>query len=405
MKLATKIFCGMGTLTVLIGILAAYLLTQMSTMNGVTSVLAERNVPVALLAGNVSTDTAEFRVLEYRFLLEQNQANQKDILERMVKTRRSIQNEIARLEQLVVTGQAAKTVQDIKQDIAAYLGLSDEIVRLQQQGQKDAALGLIKGKSYDAYGKVDKSSEALVSVAEKNALKRGELGDSLYEKSHATGIGLTFFALVLAASSCLLIVRDTTKQLGKDPQELNSIAKRVVGGDYAIDDGSRKIGVFGAIVDMVSALKTHIERAMQESDHAREQSQAAHAAKDEAEAAQNAAQAKTKAILDAAVKLEEVSQIVSSASTQLSAQIEQSDRGAAQAAQRLAEAATAMNEMNATVQEVASNAAQASTASAETRQKAENGASIVQDSLSSIGRVQSVSVELKQDMAELNTHA
>ena len=64
-----------------------------------------------------------------------------------------------------------------------------------------------------------------------------------------------------------------------------------------------------------------------------------------------------------------------------------------------------MNQMNATVQEVARNAGQASVASTDTKDKAEAGADIVQKSLVSIGQVQSVSQELKQDMLQLNTHA
>lgn len=124
-----------------------------------------------------------------------------------------------------------------------------------------------------------------------------------------------------------------------------------------------------------------------------------------ANAAKEEAHKKADAMLHAAGRLEKVVQIVSSASTQLAAQIEQSDKGAAQAAQRLAEAATAMNQMNATVQEVARNAGQASVASAETREKAQSGATIVQKSLVSIGQVQSVSQELKQDMLQLNAHA
>ena len=64
-----------------------------------------------------------------------------------------------------------------------------------------------------------------------------------------------------------------------------------------------------------------------------------------ANAAKEEAHKKADAMLHAAGRLEKVVQIVSSASTQLAAQIEQSDKGAAQAAQRLAEAATAMNQM------------------------------------------------------------
>lgn len=44
-------------------------------------------------------------------------------------------------------------------------------------------------------------------------------------------------------------------------------------------------------------------------------------------------------------------------------------------------------------------------ASTDTKDKAEAGADIVQKSLVSIGQVQSVSQELKQDMLQLNTHA
>ena len=117
------------------------------------------------------------------------------------------------------------------------------------------------------------------------------------------------------------------------------------------------------------------------------------------------AQSKSNAMLAAATQLEEVAHAVSSASTQLSAQIEQADRGAVQTAQRLGEAATAMNEMNATVQEVAKNAGAASSASAETKAKAEHGATIVGNSLESIQLVHRLSMDLKDDMAQLNGHA
>ena len=123
------------------------------------------------------------------------------------------------------------------------------------------------------------------------------------------------------------------------------------------------------------------------------------------EAAHRAENAKREGMLAAAGHLEGVVSIISSASSELSAQIEQSDRGAVESAHRLSEAATAMNEMNATVQEVARNASSAAAVSAETKANAEDGARIVQKSLHSIDRVQQVSIELKKDMSQLNEHA
>ena len=229
--------------------------------------------------------------------------------------------------------------------------------------------------------------------------------DAMFARSNMIGIGLTMLSILIAVGLTILIVRNTVRQLGKDPGELNAIAHRVVDGDYNIDDGSKKMGVYGAIVEMVNALKSHIENAQRESENAREQSARAQEAMTQAEAASKEAQSKTEAILVAADKLEQVGSVVSSASTQLSAQIEQSDRGAAESAQRLSEAATAMNEMNATVQEVARNAGSASTASAETREKAEAGAEVVAKAVRSIDQVHQMSLELKDDMTQLNEHA
>lgn len=110
-------------------------------------------------------------------------------------------------------------------------------------------------------------------------------------------------------------------------------------------------------------------------------------------------------MLVAASKLEEVGSVVSSASTELAAQIEQSDRGAAESAQYLSEAAAAMNEMNATVHEVAKNAASASATSIETKQRAEAGAQIVEKAVHSIEQIHQMSLALMGDMTQLNGHA
>lgn len=64
-----------------------------------------------------------------------------------------------------------------------------------------------------------------------------------------------------------------------------------------------------------------------------------------------------------------------------------------------------MNEMNSTVREVARNAGDTAQMSAETKQQAVNGANIVRQSLESTERVRKVSLELKEDMTELNRHA
>lgn len=71
----------------------------------------------------------------------------------------------------------------------------------------------------------------LKKVSRDNAHARGLKGDSLYATSNAMGIGLTLFAILLAAVSAIVIARETSRQLGRDPGELLVVAQRVVDGD------------------------------------------------------------------------------------------------------------------------------------------------------------------------------
>ena len=405
MKLVTKISFGMGMLGLLMALLAGYLLWQMAELNSITSVLAHRNVPVSELAGEINTDTAEYRVFEFQYVIEKAPQKITVLSAKLDEIRRKFERELKEISDLCIAGNAKSSVVAIDRELKKYLETSKEVHRLRSEGKADEALALLVDKGHANYESLTAAIDGLVKVSHDNAHARGLLGDSLYGKSNAIGIGLTLFAILLAAIAAIVIARETSRQLGKDPGELLVAAQRVVDGDFAIDDGHTRIGVYGAIISMVEALKGHIQKAQRESENAREQSRQAKEAMESANAAKDEAHNKAEAMLHAAGKLEKVVQIVGSASTELSAQIEQSDRGAGQAAQRLAEAATAMNEMNATVQEVARNAGQASVASAETREKAQSGASIVQKSLVSIGQVQTVSLELKQDMLQLNAHA
>ena len=89
----------------------------------------------------------------------------------------------------------------------------------------------------------------------------------------------------------------------------------------------------------------------------------------------------------------------------LTASIRQSDKNAAVAAGQLGEAAAAMGHMNSRVQEVAINADKAAEASAHTMTKATSGAEVVQNALHGIENVHKVTLDLRKDMALLETHA
>ena len=157
--------------------------------------------------------------------------------------------------------------------------------------------------------------------------------------------------------------------------------------------------------DMVAELMKAQEKAASESAEAQRQAEAARKATEEATKARRQAEdAKREGMLYAAQQLEQAVNIISTSADELSGTVEESTKSAKASADRLEEAATAMNQMNATVQEVAHNAAEASSMSSTTKAQALEGADIVNQALESIRHVHEGSLTLKEHMTMLDQH-
>lgn len=229
--------------------------------------------------------------------------------------------------------------------------------------------------------------------------------------AQATAISrLTFMlsglVLLLVLAVIFMVVRTCVKPM----VYLAGVAQEVSKGNLTVDVKTEnlggEVGLLGnSLKEMIASLVENITKAEAMSADAHDQAAKAQVAMTEAEAASRDAAAKRDSILVAADKLEDVANIVSSASAELSAQITQSERGATEQAARVSETATAMEEMNATVMEVAQNASRASDVSASTRAKADSGAQVVNDVVQSIRQVQQDSLALKNDMVTLEGHA
>ena len=405
MKLSVKIAVSMGALAALMAVLGIYLIMQMSKVNDVATEMSQRQMPLVEQVGVINNAASEYRLAEVLHIYATDPAQMREYEKQQQKWMKVIADGVQKSEAMIITPRTREIFQTYLAARQKYREESQKVLELSRGLHTEQAVTLLLGESFKQYNLMSTALDNTINVIKQQVKQDNDDADVMYGNSRLTGIILIVAAILIAVIVTLLLVRSTIRQLGKDPGELNTIAHRVVDGDYDIDDGSEKSGVYGAIVEMVSALRQNIDSARNESENAREQSVKAREAMQQAEAAGLEAQAKTEAMLVAADKLAAVGTVVSSASTELSAQIEQADRGAVESAQRLSEAATAMNEMNATVQEVAKNAGSASAASTETRERAESGAQVVEKAVQSIEEVHQMSLILKDDMAQLNEHA
>ena len=188
-------------------------------------------------------------------------------------------------------------------------------------------------------------------------------------------------------------------------------AEGVAQGDYEALPGEQgfkaeMLTLHRALKDMVASLVAALEDAGAQTEHAREQTERAERAMAAAREAQaEAERAKREGMLAAAGQLEGIVTQVSSASEELSAQVEQSNQGAQMQRERTSETATAMEQMNASMLEVARNASEAAESAERAHTEADRGSQLVDNVVRAISKVHDEATRMETSLGDLGRQA
>ena len=406
MKLSVKLSLMAGFLMALTIAIGLFSLVQMSKINDGTTDINQNWLPSTRYVLNLNVNTSDFRLAQVQLANSPEAQDRARYQARMEATLKDIEKNKSQYAPLIASAQERKAYEGFLREWQSYLDTSKDVIMLANKGQMEEARDLTRGQTRAIFEKTAAYLEDLVRINTEGSLAASKGCDDLYASAKLLVICLLVASVLAGTATAVVILRGTHKQLGKDPGELNTIALRVVDGDYNIDDGSPKAGVYESIVAMVAALKSHIDHAKEESRKAQEAAEQAHEAQIVAEEATARAEtARKEGLLDAATQLEGVVNVIASASEELSAQIEQSSQGAEQQAHRIADTATAVEEMNATVIEVAKNAGAGANLSASTQSKAKEGDDVTTKCRRAMDEVQAETIGLKTNMDTLSVHA
>ncbi|EPR40384.1 methyl-accepting chemotaxis sensory transducer with Cache sensor [Desulfovibrio sp. X2] len=184
---------------------------------------------------------------------------------------------------------------------------------------------------------------------------------------------LGVLALICLAISFFLnkeIFRPLTGMIG----QLRAIAEHRYDARLTVRRRDEVGQVYEALNQTAATLKDNVGELEARRAEAERTARVAEEAKRQAEEARRQAEAaRTEGMLHAAMRLKDVAAIVSTASTELSSQVEESSRGAGNQSARVNETATAVEEMSASVLEIAKNAGSTATLADRTRSAADQG--------------------------------
>lgn len=213
-------------------------------------------------------------------------------------------------------------------------------------------------------------------------------------------------SLIIVALVITLVVRNIVFVLNKGVVFADAVAQGNLHSSLTVTRNDELGTLFHSLRTMVERLKASLTDAEQKAEEAQIATGKAQQAMQQAEQARHAAEsARREGMLEAAGQLKNVVEVVSEASADLLGHIRHSAHGARHQAERINQAATAMEEMTVTVLEVAKNASTAANHSDDTRHKAHEGSDIMTAMVADIQGIQEKSQALRQDMGELGNRA
>jgi len=296
-------------------------------------------------------------------------------------------------------------IRDGKRAVGTKMDNPKVIETVLQKSQPFISRNVILGRDYDtAYWPLidaDGKTKGMFFIGADRTLIETVESEIVTAVLTVTGI----VALIMIAAG-VFFARSLSRPLGQATSFAVSVSEGNLGETLDVKNKDEIGTLAAALRKMLDNLKAKILESEEKTKQAETLAVKSQKATEEAtEAKKQAEVAKRDGMLQAASQIDVVVERLTTASEELSAQVEQAGRGAELQRERAGETATAMEEMNATVLEVAKNAGQASESSDAARQMAENGSSVVQQVIGAISQVQTQATTLKANMGSLGKQA
>ncbi len=274
-----------------------------------------------------------------------------------------------------------------------------------QKGQRFVGYNVILGKAYNtAYWPIIDANNQVAGMFFIG--QNREFIERVLSETNLTTLASTVLVGLLMLIAGYIFSKALVRPILQTIDFANHVAQGNLDDELVVKSNDETHTLAESLRLMAKNLKAKIQEAETSCTQADLKALEAERATQEAlEAKLQAESAKREGMLDAAGKLEEIVERITSSSEELSAQVEVMSRGMDLQRDRVGETATAMEQMNASVISVARQAGDVAGSSDTAQAKAAGGAEVVRRSQKAIGHVNSISVQLKENMQQLGKQA
>ena len=345
LSIAPRAALGFGLVALLVLLLGAFSLLQMSEMRKQSEAVDQDWLPSMMALGEVSQDILRLRSVTLRLMLNRDP----DELQRNLRLADELRTELSAADssyQKLISGSEERSLYEVfRRAEAAYLQEQGKIVAFIRQGNFDDAIAVTRGTLNQHADDMARALTDLSELNRKGAIEAARKAGQVFDSARTWVVVMMALAALATVGLALLLTRSIVAPL----TEAVRLAEVVASGDLT--------------------QSIHVE------------------GRDEPARLLNALKSMQQSLRNTIQSIADSSNQLASASEELHAVTEDSTRGLHQQNTEIEQAATAVNEMTAAVEEVARNAVSTSEASRESNATAQQGREQVRQTVSSISQL------------------
>ncbi|WP_407681630.1 methyl-accepting chemotaxis protein [Pseudomonas berkeleyensis] len=345
LSIAPRAALGFGLVALLVLLLGAFSLYQMTEMRKQSVAVDEDWLPSVVALADVSQDILRLRAVTLRLMLNREPDELKRNLQLADDLRSQLSTADSTYEKLISSPEERALYEGFRRSEAGYLQEQGKIVAFVRQGNFDDAITVTRGTLNQHADEMTRALRDLANLNRKGATDAARDAGEVFATARVWVIAMIVFAALATVALAMLLTRSIVAPL----TEAVRVAERVASGDLTqviqVAGHDEPARLLGALKNMQQSLRATIQ------------------------------------------SISDSSNQLASASEELHAVTEDSTRGLHQQNTEIEQAATAVNEMTAAVEEVARNAVSTSEASRESNVTAQQGREQVRQTVDSIGQL------------------
>jgi methyl-accepting chemotaxis protein len=234
LKIATKLGLGFFLVLLLMTIMGAMALSEMSKVNDQSTEISTNWMPSINFIHQVNTATSDYRIAELNHVLSETPDEMAKYEKDMEALLAGIKTSRGNYEKLISSDEEAKLLAEFDKLFSQYLEIHNQMIPLSTALKTQEAMALLNGESQQVFNEFSAALLKLVELNVDGGAKASALGDEIYAAAQQFVSVMILVSVALGIAVAVIIVRGLVKQIGGEPAYAADVVTKVAAGDLTM---------------------------------------------------------------------------------------------------------------------------------------------------------------------------